>query len=99
MFFDTSRVRIALSSICRGHMFSLASRLSQSGHLAKLYCAYPLFKMRRENIPDGLICNFPWVHAPYMALWRYCGMPRGVDRSWQRFDYASYAAFVARNLV
>jgi glycosyltransferase involved in cell wall biosynthesis len=92
-------MKIALSSISRAHLFALARGLSQSGHLAKLYSAHPYFMIRPHNIPRELVCNFPWVHIPTMALFRYGAMPQRLDNALNRFDHASYAAFVARNLV
>jgi len=54
--------------------------------------------MRRENVPAGMICSFPWLRTPYMALLRYGLMFPRLERAWNRLDSAAYAEFVAKRL-
>jgi glycosyltransferase involved in cell wall biosynthesis len=79
-------------------MFSLAAGLARNNLLTKLFCAYPRFKMQRESIPADRIASFPLVHTAYMAAKRY-GMASGpLERYWLRWDFRTYASFVAANL-
>ncbi len=92
-------MKIALSSICRGHMYALARELQQRGSLAAVYSGYARQMLKREVLGSATVFTFPWVHMPYMAARRL-----GLLSSWSeevvlRADYASYERFVARHLV
>ena len=60
-------MRVVLSTIGKFHTFDLARELSRRGLLHAIYTGYPMFKLRHERLPHGLIHTHPWLRAPYMV--------------------------------
>lgn len=91
-------LKIALSANGKFHTFDLARELYARGALAGIYSGYPRFKLRNEALPQELIHTFPLIHGAYMAArWRD-KLPLPLLWAWERFDAASFGAYVARHL-
>ena len=95
----TQPARIAISSICRGHLYALARELERRGQLAAVYSGYAKKLLAREEFGAGRVFTYPWVHMPYMAAVRTGWLPAEIEQRVLRVDYTSYERFVARNLV
>jgi starch synthase len=52
-------LKIVVASAGRFHAFDLARQLERLGHLARLYTAYPGFKV--DGLPRAKVSTFPWL--------------------------------------
>lgn len=91
-------MRISLSSIGKFHYFDLARELLKRDLLHRLYSSYPLWKIRREGIPDERLCTFPWFHTPYMAQVRLPPRWRIGHRLLSRMARVAHDRHAARNM-
>jgi alpha-maltose-1-phosphate synthase len=57
-------MKVCISSAGRFHTFDLAREVARRGHLARLYTAYPRWKV--EGIDTDRVSTFPWLMTPAM---------------------------------
>lgn len=79
-------------------MFDLARELYARDALVAIYTGYPRFKLKGEDLPQGLIHTYPWVHAPYMAFRRRQVLGRYLVQAWERWDQRLLDVHVARHI-
>jgi glycosyltransferase involved in cell wall biosynthesis len=87
-------MRVCIGSAGRFHSFDLARQTDRLGHLARLYTAYPRWKV--DGLPREKVSTFPWLMAPSAAFARVCRtrLPREID--WMVAD--TFGSWLARRL-
>ncbi len=58
-------MRVCISSVGRFHTFDLAREVARRGHLARLYTAYPRWKV--DCVAADRVSTFPWLMTPAMV--------------------------------
>ena len=91
-------MKVVLSTVGKFHTFDLARELNTHGALEAVFSGYPAFKLRDERLPKSKVHNFPWLHAPYMAIRprRYLG--HRLTQLWEYLDRVSFDRFVSRRM-
>jgi glycosyltransferase involved in cell wall biosynthesis len=87
-------MRIAIGSGGRFHAFDLARQMDRLGHLARLYTAYPRWKV--DGLPREKVSTFPWLMVPSAALARVCDFPVPREIDWMVTD--TFGSWLARRL-
>lgn len=92
-------LRVSQVAISRFHHFHLARQLEKRGLLEFIFTGYPKFKLRNEEgIPRNKIRTFPWIHAPYMARYRFSTSRSWLSRQWSWWARQSLDRFTTSNL-
>ncbi|HUY27885.1 MAG TPA: glycosyltransferase family 4 protein [Candidatus Binataceae bacterium] len=63
------RIKVAVASAAPFWAFDLARQMERLGHLARLYTAYPRFKV--DGLPAGKVSTFPWLMGPATIAGRF----------------------------
>jgi glycosyltransferase involved in cell wall biosynthesis len=87
-------MRVCIGSAGRFWAFDLARQVDRLGHLARLYTAYPRWKV--DGLPREKVSTFPWLTVPSAAFARLCRarVPKQID--WMIID--TFGGWVARRL-
>ncbi len=71
-------MKVAVTTLGRFHHFDLARQLQKADAFAGIFTSYPRFKLREEDLPEGLVHSHPlWGFAEQAAL--RLRMPSAVD--------------------
>jgi glycosyltransferase involved in cell wall biosynthesis len=87
-------MRVCVASGGRFSAFNLAQQMERRGHLARLYTAYPRWKV--DVVPQEKVSTFPWLMVPTLAFARLCRTPVPRELGWLITD--TFARWVARRL-
>lgn len=91
-------MKIALSTPGKFHTFDLARELHSRGVLEAVFTGYPSFKLKNENVPQGMIRTFPWLQSSYMAFpWKQ-HLPRSFIQQWEHLTATTFGNWVAKSL-
>ena len=86
--------KVCIGSAGRFHAFDLARQMDRLGHLARLYTAFPRWKV--DSLPQGKVSTFPWLMATSTALARICRTRLPKEIGWMVTD--TFGRWVARRL-
>jgi len=88
-----------VQSVCGAfHHFNLARELHRRGYLKAIYSTFPWQRLKRENLPHGLVHTFPWLQTPQVVLSRWWDIPAGVNREINWRVAVTLDAWVERHL-
>jgi glycosyltransferase involved in cell wall biosynthesis len=87
-------MRICIGSAGRFHAFDLARQIDRLGHLARLYTAYPRWKV--DGLPKEKVSTFPWLMMPSAVFARLCRTRVPRDINWLLID--TFGNWLARRL-
>lgn len=94
----TTSLRVVQAVSGTFHHFDLARELHGRGYLARIYSTYPMWRLRREGVPDEYVRTFPWIHTALMGLPRYVRVPQRVRKELELVNIRMFDAWVASSL-
>jgi starch synthase len=91
-------MKVVLSTISTFHTFDLARQLHKRQVLEAIFTGYPLWKLKRENLPKSKIRTFPWVHPSYIACIRIGLKSHFIKRELLWWSFKTFGSHVAAHL-